>query len=174
MISEKMVSMISEQIRREYESAYLYLEVADFYDSNGLSGFANWFKVQAREEEDHAMIFYEYLHLNGAKVCFYDIKARNKTYHDFSVPLKEALIHEEFITESIIKIYEQAEKENDYGTQILLQWFIGEQQEEEASARGLIEQSEIFAGTPGGLYQLDKDYGMRTYGGCDKLKKMEA
>ncbi len=173
MISEKMVSMMSEQIRREYESAYLYLEVADYYETKGLSGFANWFKVQAREESDHAMIFYEYLHLNNAKVTFYDIQARNKTYHDYKVPLKEALIHEEFITESIVQIYEQAEKEKDYGSQLLLQWFIGEQQEEEASARRLIEQSEMYGGTPGGLYQLDKDYGMRTYKGCSKLKKME-
>lgn len=165
---------MSEQIRREYESAYLYLEVADYYETKGLSGFANWFKVQAREEEDHAMIFYEYLHLNNAKVCFYDIQARNKNYHDYKVPLKEALMHEESITESIVQIYELAEKEKDYGSLILLQWFIGEQQEEEASARKLIEQSEMYGGTPGGLYQLDKDYGARTYHGCSKLKTMEA
>lgn len=174
MISEKMVSMISEQIRREYESAYLYLEVADFYETMGLAGFSNWFKVQAREEEDHAMIFYEYLHINGARVTFYDLHAKNKKYHDLKVPLKEALVHEEFITESIIKIYDQAEKERDFSTQILLQWFLVEQQEEESEARKLIEQSELFGGTPGGLYQLDKDYGERVYKCCTRLKAMEA
>lgn len=174
MISEKMISMISEQIRREYESAYLYLEVADFYSSNGLEGFANWFKIQAREEEDHAMIFYEYLHSQNARVCFYDIQARNKTYHDYKVPLNEALVHEVYITENINKIYEFAIKEKDYGTQMMLQWFIVEQQEEEEQVHRLISQLDLFGSNPSGLYQLDKEYGERSYKCCQKLNEMES
>lgn len=173
MISEKMISMISEQIRREYESAYLYLEVADYYESKGLSGFANWFKVQAREEEDHAMIFYEYLHSNNAKVTFYDIHAKNQTFHDCKAPLKEALLHEVYITECIDKMYELAIKEKDSRTQLLLQWFIKEQQEEEENAQRLISQMEVFGGGACGLYQLDKKYEERCYKKCSKLKCVE-
>lgn len=174
MISEKMISMISEQIRMEYEAAYLYLEIADYYDSTGLDGFANWFKIQAREEEDHAMILYEYLHSNNARVNFYNIQPRNKTYHDFKVPLNEALIHETSITESIVKLYEYAVKEKDYGTQVFLQWFIKEQQEEEAQAQRLLTQLTLYGTNPCGLYQVNKILKQREYSCCKKLKEMEA
>ena len=73
MLSKEMVAIISEQIKKEYESAYMYLEISDYYQNLGLNGFANWFFIQAREEVDHAMIFYEYLHSNSAQVQFYEI-----------------------------------------------------------------------------------------------------
>lgn len=173
MISEKMISMISEQIRREYESAYLYLEIADYYNSTGLDGFSNWFKIQAREEEDHAMILYEYLHANNARVSFYDIHPRNKDYNDFKVPLNEALIHETYITESIVKLYENATKEKDYGTQIFLQWFISEQQEEEAQIQTILTQLTLYGSNPCGLHQLNNIFKERKYSCCNKLKDME-
>lgn len=172
MISEKMNSLMVEQMHRELESAYLYLAIANYYEDNGLSGFANWFMVQAREEENHAIIFYEYLHLNDARICFRDLLITCKKFKDYKEPLTEAASHEEFITESIEKLFELAIYEKDYGSQVFLSWFITEQQEEEHSAYDMVQQLEMFGTNSSGLFDLDKKMGKRVFHGCKKIKGM--
>ena len=51
MLTDSIVSMITEQINKELYSAYLYLDMANYYADRGYDGFENWFKVQAQEEE---------------------------------------------------------------------------------------------------------------------------
>lgn len=170
MLSEKMIVTLSQQIKKEYESAYLYLEIGDFFGSRGLKGFRNWYFVQAREEEDHAMVIYEYMHANNAKVQFYSIEPGDNKFSDLITPIKAGINHERFITDSINKIYELAEHENDYRTKQFLNWFIAEQMEEEDTAQEVLDKMELFGETSSGLYQLDKEYGMREYEKCSQLK----
>lgn len=170
MISEKMIVSISQQIKKEYESAYLYLEIGEFFGSRGLKGFRNWYFIQAREEEDHAMIFYDYLSSNNAKVQFYSIEPEDSKFSDLITPIKQGVNHEKFITSSINKIYELAEHENDYRTKQFLNWFIEEQMEEESSAQELLDKMEMFGETSSGLYQLDKEFAEREYVKSPKVK----
>ena len=44
-------ALLNQQINKEFYSAYLYLDIANFYASKGLDGFANWYQVQAKEEQ---------------------------------------------------------------------------------------------------------------------------
>ena len=68
-MNAKVSKLLNEQINKEFYSAYLYLDFANYYASVGLDGFENWYKVQAQEERDHAMLFYQYLQNNGERVC---------------------------------------------------------------------------------------------------------
>lgn len=173
MISEKMNSLMVEQMHREYESAFMYLSIANYYESNGMDGYARWYKIQSREETDHALLFYDYLQKNDAKVYFRDIQATNKKFHDFKEPLEEAYTQEQFITESIEKIYELAVHERDYGSQVFLNWFIQEQQEEEAEAVKQIHNLELYGNDSTNFLLLDRENGKRVYHGCKKIKNME-
>ena len=74
-MKKSIAKLINEQINAELYSAYLYLAFADYYEEEGLSGYANYFEIQAAEERDHALIFRNYLHENGEKVTLSDIKA---------------------------------------------------------------------------------------------------
>lgn len=170
MLSEKMIVTLSQQIKKEYESAYLYLEIGEFFGSRGLKGFRNWYFIQAREEEDHAMIIYDYMHSNNAKVQFYTIEPSNEKFSDLISPIKQGINHEKYITDSINKIYELAEHENDYRTKEFLTWFISEQLEEEDAAQEVLEKMEIFGETSAGLYQLDREFAHREYEKSLKLK----
>ena len=77
-MDKKVAALLNEQINKELYSAYLYLDMANFYASKGLDGFANWFEIQAREEQDHAMLIYKYLHNNSHDVTLEAIaKAEN-------------------------------------------------------------------------------------------------
>ena len=65
MLNEKVASLLNEQINKEFYSAYLYLEFSAYFEDEGLDGFANWYKVQAQEERDHAMLMFQYLQNNS-------------------------------------------------------------------------------------------------------------
>lgn len=157
-----MVSLISEQIKKEYESAFLYLEISDYFQSEGLAGFANWFLLQSKEECNHAIRFYNYLHNNDERAVFFSIEPSGKTFTNYKKALEESFNHEIYITNSINQIYELAEKEKDYRTQKFLNWFIDEQLEEEESAHENLEKILLYGDSPAGLFLLDKELAKRS------------
>lgn len=163
MLKKEIVTLINEQINKEFFSAYLYLDMANFYAHKGLMGYENWFKVQAQEEMAHAMLFRQYLLNNGYAVESPAIGDPTKEYADNKAPLLEALAHEQYVTASINTIYEEAMKHKDYRTLQFLDWFIMEQGEEEMNAEENIQKYELFGSDPKGLYMLDRELLGRTF-----------
>ena len=86
---------------KEFYSAYLYLDFSNFYEAKGLDGFASWYKIQAQEERDHAMLFYQYLHNNGVQVVFEAIEKPNVSLENLMDVLKAGLQHEQYVTSLI-------------------------------------------------------------------------
>ena len=68
MLDKKVVELLNQQVNKEFYSAYLYLDFSNYYYDQGLDGFGNWYKIQAQEERDHAMLFMQYMQNNGEKV----------------------------------------------------------------------------------------------------------
>ncbi len=66
------------------------------------------------------------------------------------------------MTKAINALYSLANKENDYASQVMLQWFINEQVEEEKSAQTAIEQLKMAGKDPSALLMLDQMFGART------------
>lgn len=163
MLKEKISKLINEQINKELYSAYLYLDMSNYYIEKGLNGFGNWFKVQYQEETDHALLFMQYLQNNGEKVALTEIKGPDVNFTSNLSPLEEALKHEHFVTDSINNIYEAASKEKDYRTMQLLDWFIKEQGEEEKNVEDLILKYNLFGVDAKGLYMLNSELATRTY-----------
>ena len=106
--------LLNEQINKEFYSAYLYLDFANYYAAVGLDGFENWYRVQAQEERDHAMLFYQYLQNNGEGVNFAVIAKPEWERGDHMTPLKKALEHEKLVTASIDAIYAAAYEAKDF------------------------------------------------------------
>jgi len=162
-MDSKVHELINDQINKEFYSAYLYLDMANFYTAKGLDGFANWFTIQAQEERDHAMLMYTYLQNNGEKV---ELKAIDKPaleYNDLMDPLKGALEHEKYVTSLINGIYSAAKQAEDYRTIQFLDWFVKEQGEEEKNAADNISKMELFGSDPRGLYMLNSELQSRVY-----------
>ena len=145
--------LLNEQINKEFYSAYLYLDFANYYAAVGLDGFENWYRVQAQEERDHAMLFYQYLQNNGEGVNFEAIAKPEWERGDHMTPLKKALEHENLVTASIDAIRAMQ----------MLDWFIKEQGEEEKNAADLITKMELFGGDSKGLYMLNSELKARVY-----------
>ena len=68
-MDKKVYELLNDQINKELYSAYLYMDFANYYEEEGLTGFANWYMIQAQEERDHALKFRSYLHENGERWC---------------------------------------------------------------------------------------------------------
>lgn len=163
MINKKIIKLLNEQVNKEFYSAYLYLDFANYYEENGLNGFANWYKIQAQEERDHAMLMMDYIHSNGEKVELKMIKEPEIELKNKEDALKEGLKHEEYVTSLINNIYAEAEEKKDYRTMQFLDWFVKEQCEEEANAAGLMEKMELFGKDSVSLYMLDAELSKRQY-----------
>lgn len=163
MLNEKTANLINEQINKELYSAYLYLDMSNYYIESGLAGFGNWFKVQAQEERDHAMLFMQYLQNNGGKVTLEEVKAPNITFSSYNIPLEESLKHEQYVTASINNIYDVAFQNKDYRTMQFLDWFIKEQGEEEKNSEDLILKFKLFGTDAKALYLLDSELATRVY-----------
>ena len=156
-------ALLNQQINKEFYSAYLYLDIANFYASKGLDGFANWYQVQAQEERDHAMLFMQYLQNNSGKVTLEAIDKPDKQFEDFGGPLKAGLEHEIYVTGLIHAIYDAAYSVKDFRTMQFLDWFVKEQGEEEKNADNLVKRFELFGHDPKGLYMLDSEMAARVY-----------
>lgn len=163
MLKKEVADLLEQQVNKEFYSAYLYLDMSNYYYAKNLDGFGNWFKIQAQEERDHAMLFLAYLQNNGATPKLGAIDAPALEYASFRDPLASALVHEEYVTSLINAIYAEAMKANDFRTLQFLDWFVKEQGEEEKNTNDLLGRFDLFASDVKGLYALDAEMAARTY-----------
>ena len=162
-LDSKVADILNVQINKELYSAYLYLDIADYYEDRGLKGFANWYMVQVEEEVAHAKILRRYLLDNGCKVTLEAIAKPETSFTDDVEPLKAALEHEQYVTASINECYAAAAEVHDLRSMKMLDWFIEEQGEEEANASEMITNMELFGRDCHGLHDLDREYATRAY-----------
>lgn len=163
MLNESVSKLLNEQVKAEFYSAYLYLDFSGFFEETGLAGFANWYKVQAQEERDHAMLMVQYLHNNGIRPVFQAIDAPEHKGDTAMEILKAGLAHEQLVTSLIHNIYDAAYQARDFRTMQFLDWFVKEQGEEEKNAEDLIRKMELFGSDGKGLYMLDAELAARVY-----------
>ncbi len=162
-MNDIITKLINEQINAELYSAYLYLAFADYYEEEGLSGYANYFEIQAAEERDHALIFRNYLHENGERVHLASIAQPDVSFSSFLEPLEKALEHERYVTSLINGIYDAANEARDYRTMNFLNWFVDEQLEEEDNADTMVTRMKLFGSDAKALYDLDNECAARVY-----------
>ena len=163
MLDKKVVTLLNQQINKEFYSAYLYLDFSNYYYEEGLDGFGNWYKIQAQEERDHAMLFLQYLQNNGEKIVLEAIEKPKVPLTSAKSILEEGLKHEQYVTGLIHAIYEVAHTVKDFRTMQFLDWFVKEQGEEETNAENLIRKFQLFGEDPKSLYMLDNELGTRVY-----------
>jgi ferritin len=163
MISDKMQAAINEQINKELYSEYLYVSMAAYFDSIGLKGFANWMRVQVKEERTHALMMYTYVNEAGGRVLLQPIDGPPTEFESALDVYEKTLEHERFVTSRINGLVDLAIAESDHATNAFLQWFVTEQVEEEASAKDIADQLRFVQGDGRGLLMLDREMAARVY-----------
>jgi len=161
MLSAKMQDSLNKQINEEYYSSYLYLAMAAYLDDMNLDGSAHWMRMQAQEEYQHAMKIFDYVSARGGRVELFTIEQPQK---DWETPLhafKASLDHEIYMTKNINVLADLALEEKDHATHNLMQWYIAEQVEEEATVDGIVKKLEMMGGNGPGLFMMDRELNNR-------------
>lgn len=161
MISNTLQTAINEQINKEFFSSYLYLSMAAYFENKNLPGFAQWMYIQADEERGHGMKLFKHLLERGGKA---ELKGITDPQVDWKTSLevfKHVQEHEAAVTASINNLYELALEEKDYPVQVLLQWFITEQVEEEKNATDIVQQLELIDARGTAVLMLDHQLAKR-------------
>ena len=155
MIGKPMQDAMNEQINKELFSSYLYLSMAAYFEDKNLAGFAHWMRMQADEEREHAMKLYDFILERGGRVMLKGIDAPRTEWSSSLEIAEEVAAHEAKVTASIYELYEIAMQEKDYPAQVMLQWFISEQVEEEKNAAELVASLRLIEDRGTAVLMLD-------------------
>ena len=161
MVSEKINEIINEQINKEFYSGYLYLSMSANLNKLGLFGFAFWLKVQAKEEVEHGLKLLDYLLERNSYVTLKQIRTPEFEFNGVKSVFETLYEHEKCITASVMNIARLAEEECDRKTLNFIEWFIGEQVEEERQVKNIIKRLELFGEESATLYLLDRELSKR-------------
>ena len=162
MISEKMQVALNDQLNKELFSSYLYLAMAAYFEDQNLTGMSQWMRLQADEEHQHALKFYDFLIRVGSRVKLGQIDEPKFEWDNPQQAFEEAYAHEQFISKSIDELADLAIDERDHSTNTFLHWFVDEQVEEEAAASEIVQKFNLIGDSKSGLFMLDRELGSRT------------
>ncbi len=163
MISNQMAERLNDQLNKEFYSAYLYLAISAHCSNLGFNGAANWFYIQYQEENAHALKMFRYLDDQSVDIDLRNIVAPELEDLAFLEAFKTSLGHEQKMTGWLNDLSDFAFQKKDHATYNLLQWYVTEQVEEEATLNQIIDQIKIVGDNGHGLLTIDKELGSRKF-----------
>ena len=161
MLTKKVAAALNDQLQKELESAYVYLGMSAYCESESLPGMAAWFRRQFEEEQQHAFKFYEFIIDRDGRVELDSLGAAPTSYSSPLNVFETALEHERKVTAAINALYDLVAREKDFASQALLDWFATEQVEEEKTVGQIVDDLKRIGSDGNGLFLLDKDLGTR-------------
>ncbi len=167
MLKPKMEEALNRQINAELHSSYLYLSMAAYFESQTLPGMANWMRIQAQEEEVHAMKLFDFIHERDGRVLLTEIEGPETEWESPLDAFRAAFAHECKISGLINDLVDLSIKESDHATNAFLQWFVSEQVEEEANAKAIVDKLKLAGGNSVALLMIDGELGQRTAAPAD-------
>jgi ferritin len=163
MLKTEIQEAFNRQINAELHSAYLYLSMAAYFESENLSGMASWMRVQAQEETTHAMKFFDFIHERDGRVTLTALEGPKTEWTSPLDAFEGAYAHECKITGMINALVDLSIRESDHAANAFLQWFVTEQVEEEAAAKTIVDKLKMAGGHTMALFMLDRELGQRTF-----------
>lgn len=161
MLTPAVEQALNNQVQKELHSAYIYLSMAAYFEAENLPGAAHWMRSQAGEEQQHAMKLFDFIIDRGGRVALQAIGEPPASFASPVAVFEAAYAHEQTVSKSIHDLYALALHENDYPTQVMLQWFINEQVEEEKNANAIMSQLRMVGNSPAALFMIDRQLAAR-------------
>jgi ferritin len=159
---------LNEQVKLEATSSANYLAMASWCDIQGFENSANFFYKQSDEERTHMLKIFKYINDMGGHALTPAIEAPVQDYDSLRAVFEAALKNEIEVTQSIRKIVDLCREHHDYATEMLMQWFVREQIEEEYIARRCLELFDIIGEEGLGLFMIDQQIPGINYTSPDK------
>lgn len=164
MLNDSVQSALNDQVKQEFYSAHVYLSMCAWFEDQGLPGFAAWMRAQYQEELTHGIKIFDFINDRDGKVIIDGIEPPPTSWDSPVAAFEAAHENEKMVSKSIDDLYELADKHNDHATRVMLQWFITEQVEEEASTKLAVDKLKLAGKDSSALLVLDQQYGARPAG----------
>jgi ferritin len=161
MISQTMQDALNNQINLEQYSTQLYLAMSAHCETLSFKGFAHWLRIQATEETAHAVKLIDFLLDRKGKLELKLIAAPPKEFGSVIQVFEQTLAHEMGITQKINALFQLSRTEQDYASEIKLQWYVSEQVEEESNVGQVVDHLHAVGDQGGGIWYLDSQMGKR-------------
>jgi ferritin len=152
-----MEKALNEQIVLEGYASFLYLSMASWCDKAGMNGCKNFMRRQSEEERMHMLKIFDYISDVDGHALSPEIKQAPREFDSVQKMFEQVYNHEQKVTQSIHKLIDLANKEDDFTTHHFLQWYVAEQREEEALMRTILDRIKIIGDGPQSLYFIDKE-----------------
>jgi ferritin len=165
MLNESVQKALNEQVKNEFYSAHVYLSMCAWFEDQGLPGFATWMRMQYQEELQHGIKIFDFINDRDGKVVIEGVDAPPTSWDSPLDAFKAAHANEKAVSRSIDDLYNLADQENDHATKVMLQWFITEQVEEEASTKQAVDRLVLAGDDSSALLVLDEQLGSRSSAG---------
>ncbi len=161
MLDEKIQDALNRQLNAELFSSYLYVSMSAYFESINLKGMANWMRIQAQEEIQHALKFYNFINERGGRVLLTQIEGPKTEWDSPLTVFEDTCEHEAKVTGLINDLVDLAIKEKDHAANAFLQWFVTEQVEEEAIPREIADKLKLAGDNTSVLFMIDQELGQR-------------
>jgi ferritin len=164
MLQDSVQKALNDQVKHEFYSAHVYLAMCAWFEDQGLPGFATWMRAQYQEELGHGIKIFDFINDRDGKVIIEGIDAPPTSWDSPLAAFEAAYENEKAVSKSIDDLYSLADGENDQATKVMLQWFITEQVEEEASTKQAVDRLKLAGTDSSALLVLDQQFGSRPAG----------
>jgi ferritin len=161
MLNEKIQGAFNRQINAELFSSYLYLSMSAWLETQGLRGMAHWMRMQVQEEDLHAKKFIDFINERDGQVLLTAIEGPQTEWSSPLQVFEDAYEHETKITGMISNLVDLALGERDHAANSVLQWFVNEQVEEEASTQEIRDKLRLAGDSGAVLYMIDQELAQR-------------
>ena len=160
-INDTMNAAFNDQITMELQAAHNYLAMGAWFESAGFSGMASWMHAQSAEETEHALKFYQFVLDRDGQVVLGALDAPNAEFESVTAVFEASLAQEREVSAAINNLYGLAMEEKDFASLPLLDWFVTEQIEEEASFSQILDDLKLAGGGAQSMLFLDRELGAR-------------
>lgn len=164
-MGEKMEQALNDQVNAEWYSANLYMAMSAYFQAENLPGFAGWMYAQALEELTHGMKIYNFINEAGGRAVIKGIDAPPAAWESPEAAFRDACAHEQKVTGLINSLVDLAVSQKEHAANTMLQWFVEEQVEEEASVDAVLKKLERAGDGAGVLFMIDRELGSRVFNG---------
>lgn len=174
MLSSSMLEKLNAQINLEFFSSNMYLQMSSWAESKGYEGCAAFLSKHADEEMQHMKRLFTYVNETGSMARIGAIEAPIEEFESIKDLFDKVYEHECLITREINGLAHAAFTNQDYSTFNFLQWYVGEQHEEEKLFKGILDKIEIIGEDGKGLFFIDKEVGQMALGESISILETEA
>ncbi|OYX02297.1 MAG: ferroxidase [Rhizobiales bacterium 32-66-8] len=159
MVSEKLQGKLNDLLNGELAAHHIYLQAAAWASGQNLEGTKTFLLKHAAEELTHMLKFFAFLDDLGAPIAIKALPKPEILANDIVGLFKLVQEEERKVSKNIFEVIDIARAEHSYEADQFLQWFAGEQHEEEKLCRQILDKIALIGDGPNSLYLVDREVG---------------